>query len=171
MRDRDVLRHFISTCHFKQALGDSVGPAGVSLPQPVFDFGGMQSNIITPAKPRIALKDVAHFVKRGNCFLAVPCVRVIDAQIDQRIGFSLKHLTSMAQFQSLLIELQRAFEILKLAMNPSDAVRNAWIPEQVSVAAGPSDPLMKSRQRFRPLSEVSPRNTQAEQPGQQQETI
>src|ERR1700730_18970036 len=95
----------------------------------------MQSNVIAPAKPGVAFKDVAHLVKCGHRFVAFSSMRVIDAEIDQRIGLRFKHMTLMAQFQSLLIEFQRAIEILKLAMNPSDAVGNARTPEEVSVAA------------------------------------
>src|SRR6266436_5057325 len=96
----------------------------------------MQSNVVAPAEPGVALKDVAHLVKSRDRFLIVSSVRVIDSQVDQRIRFRFQHMVLVADLYSFLIKFESACEILKLAMNPSDAIRNTRVPEQITVAAG-----------------------------------
>ena len=48
--------------------------------------------------------------------------RVINAHIDQRIGFRFENVMLARHFHSVPVVLERSAEIPKLAMDPSDAV-------------------------------------------------
>ncbi len=50
--------------------------------------------------------------------------RVIDTTIDQRVGFRFEHVMPARDFNPLFVVLARRLEIVKLAINPPDAMRN-----------------------------------------------
>src|SRR5438874_831054 len=113
----------------------------------------MQTYVVPPAEPGVAFKDVAHFVKSCDRFLIVSGVRVIDSQVDQRIRFRLQHMVLVADLQSFLIKFESACEILQLTMNPSNAIRNARVPEQITVAPGHPHGLVQNSR----ASDICPR--------------
>ena len=62
----------------------------------MFSHGRVQSNVVAPAEPGVALKDVAYFVKSCDRLVTVSGVGVIDSQIDQRIRFRFQHMVLVA---------------------------------------------------------------------------
>src|SRR5262249_51842936 len=106
-----------------------------------------------------------------NCFFGLTGMRVIDAQVDQRISLGLEHMMLLSNFQSLPIEFQSALEILQLTMNPANAVGHAGKPEQIAIPARHADRLLESGERFRHAPEISQRQTEKKQRSQQQKAI
>src|SRR6266498_325320 len=77
----------------------------------------------------------------------------------------------MSNFQSFLVMLECAFEVLQLAMNPTNAIGHARIPEQIAVATCHSNRLFKGSEPFRHEAEVCLRQSLKEHRGKQQKPI
>src|SRR6266404_6371504 len=103
---------------------------------PVLGGGRLQAYVVAPAKPGIAAENVMDLIKGSDGFISLTGMRVIYAQVNQRIGFSLEHMMLTANPQSFLIMFQRALEVMQLAMNPPNAIGHARIPKQVAIATG-----------------------------------
>src|ERR1700730_4436836 len=76
-----------------------------------------------------------------------------------------------ADFQSLLIKLQRALEILQLTVYPTNAVGHTRKPERVTIATGHFNRFVEYCQGFGHTSQVSVRESKKEHRGHQQKTI
>src|SRR6185295_1209296 len=94
---------------------------------------GFEPDVISPPKPRIAIEDVSHVVKSHRRLLVLSVARVIDTTIDQRVGFRFEHVMPARDFNPVFVVLARRLEVIKLTINPANAVRETRMPEQITV--------------------------------------
>src|SRR5262249_36102174 len=98
-------------------------------------------------------------------------MRVIDSEVDKRIGLSLKYLILAAYFQPFLVVLERTGEILQLTMQPADAVGHARSPEGIAIARRDSYRSLQCGQGLGHHTEISERQPVKKHCRQQQKTI
>ena len=106
----------------------------ITLPQPVLSQRRFEPDVIPPTKPRIALKNISCFMKRHRSLLVLAIVRMINTAIDQRIRFGFHHVMTPRHFDSLFVVLACGLEVVKLAIDPANAVRKARMPKQIAIA-------------------------------------
>src|ERR1700741_4224863 len=106
----------------------------LTLPQPVFRHRSFETNVVTPAKPRIAFEDVFHLMKRLRRLLMLTRVDAIDSTIDQRVRLRLEHMMTARHLDAIFVVLVRRLEVVKLAINPPDTIRKPRTPEKIAVA-------------------------------------
>src|ERR1051325_8446456 len=102
----------------------------VTLGQPVLRHRSLEANVVTPAKPCVALEDVSHLMKRGGRLLVLARVNAMNPAIDQRVGLGLEHVMPARNVDAVFVVLVRRFKVVELAENPADTIRETRVPEE-----------------------------------------
>src|SRR4029077_6202769 len=112
MRLGDVLVSAMVLCSLQQPAGKFSGLCQIFLSQPMTRGCRFQANHIAPAKPCITFEDLSRFRKRCDRLLALARKRVIDAEINMRVGLSFQNMILPRDFPSLAIVFQCTVEVL-----------------------------------------------------------
>src|SRR5678815_4597101 len=103
----------------------------------------LQTYVVAPAEPGVALKNVARLLKSVRCFLMLTLDRVIDSYINERVGLCLEHMKLSCYLQPFLIVLESSFVILEFSVHPPYAIWHAWKPEPITISSRNFDSLFE----------------------------
>src|SRR6185369_13857056 len=141
--------HLMLSGSRKESLHKLARLVEIAFLQPVIRHRRLEPDVVPPAEPRIALKNVSHFMKRNRRLLVISLVRAVDAAIDQRIRLGLHHVMQARNVNSLFVVLVRRLEIVKLAINPADTVWKPRMPEEIAIPTRLVEGVIRGCERSR----------------------
>src|SRR5688500_2762991 len=105
----------------------------IALCKPMLACPRLQTNVVTPAEPGVALENRFGFAETQQCVLTLPCMVIVNAEVNKRVGLGLKHVMFTPHFQTTLIIFEGTIKVLQLAMNPANAVWEPRQPEPITI--------------------------------------
>src|SRR5207247_2198663 len=111
----------------------------------------------------ITREDRFDFAEGGERLIACARVRLVIAEVDQGVGFGFEDLRLTRQLYTLLVVLAGAVEVLQLAINPSETVRETRQVEGAAVTPSEFHSFAEGGERLRHLPQVSLSHAQSEE--------
>src|SRR5206468_7116375 len=135
----------------------------IVLSQPMLAGTRLQTNVVAPTKPGIALENGFGLMECCKSIFALAGMIKINTQVDKRVGFGLEDMMRAADFKTAVIVFARLVEVLQLAVNPADAIRKTRKLETIAVALSHLYSIIKCSQGFGHPTKISTRQPKSKQ--------